>query len=213
MSGLVEHVAAAAGSGILAALVAVVQVSRSARVEGVDAPHAGRTALVGAAVAVALGGVLGGQWLAPALAVLTGCAAALSAVDLRCKRLPDAMLGPTYLAVVPLVVLAAVVGGDVGRLPRAFSAAAVLGLVFVVLKLVRPAGIGLGDVKLVPLLGLVLGWYGWQQVLSGMFLAYLGAAAVITVGLIARRTGLRDDVPFGPYLFAGTLLVVGAVGG
>lgn len=213
MSPLLTHLLTGVAAGIVGMVVAMAQVRRSARVEGIVPPPAVPTALVGAVVAATLGGWAGEPWLVPALAVLAGSAAALSAVDLRFKRLPDALLAPTYLAVVPLVVLAALAGDHADRLPRALAAAAVLGLALLILKLARPAGIGLGDVKLVPLLGLVLGWFGWQQVVLGVFLAYLAAALVIVAGLVARRTSLRDDVPFGPYLLAGTLLTVGLAGG
>ena len=213
MSPLLAHVLVGAGAAAAGALAALAVVRRSDRVEDLVPPPAWPAVVAGALVAGALGGWSGARWIVGALAVLAGCAAALAAVDLRSRRLPDAMLAPTYLAVTPLVVLAAVVGGDADRLLRASAAAAVVGAAFMALKLARPSGIGLGDVKLAPLLGLVLGWFGWQQVLTGIFLAYLSAAVVVVVGLVTRRTGLRDDLPFGPYLLAATLLAAGLARG
>ncbi len=61
-------------------------------------------------------------------------------------------------------------------------------------------GMGLGDVKLGPVLGLGLGGVGTLVALSAAFL--LGA--VVGLALIALgRAGLKSAVPFGPFLITG----------
>jgi leader peptidase (prepilin peptidase)/N-methyltransferase len=73
---------------------------------------------------------------------------------------------------------------------------------------VSPAGIGLGDVKLLGLLGLVLGWLGWGVLLAGVFLGLVAGALTSVVLVAARRAGWRTALPFGPPLLLGAVLSV-----
>lgn len=67
----------------------------------------------------------------------------------------------------------------------------------------KKKGFGLGDVKLAPSLGLLL---GWPQMIVGMFFSFvLGAIVGICLLLTGKKT-MKQTVPFGPFLVAGTLL-------
>jgi leader peptidase (prepilin peptidase)/N-methyltransferase len=79
---------------------------------------------------------------------------------------------------------------------------------------IAPAGLGFGDVKLLGLLGLLLGWAGWGVLLTGVFLGLVVGALVSLMLLATRRAGWRTAIPFGPPLLAGAvgaLLLVGPV--
>jgi leader peptidase (prepilin peptidase)/N-methyltransferase len=79
---------------------------------------------------------------------------------------------------------------------------------YLVLALVYPAGMGLGDVKLAGLLGLYLGWLGWAAVAVGAFTAFL-IGGLVGVSLLATgRAGRKTAVPFGPAMLSGALLSV-----
>jgi len=81
----------------------------------------------------------------------------------------------------------------------AFGAAAFF---LAVVLITRGRGMGLGDVKLAFLMGLVL---GWPQILLALLLAF-GSGAIVGVGLIiANRKTLKSQIPFGPFLAAGTI--------
>ena len=67
----------------------------------------------------------------------------------------------------------------------------------------RPAALGFGDVKLLGLLGLLLGWFGWGVLLAGVFLGLLTGAVVSLALLATRRAGWRTALPFGPPLLLG----------
>ena len=75
--------------------------------------------------------------------------------------------------------------GDTASIARACAAAALLFGAFWLLHAVSKQGLGGGDVKLAPSLGLVLGFFSWQAVLSAILLAFLlnGLAAVIVVAV------------------------------
>lgn len=65
--------------------------------------------------------------------------------------------------------------------------------------LTKKKGIGLGDVKLVFPLGLLL---GWPNTLVGLFLAFvMGAGVGVTLVLLKRRH-VSEALPFGPFLVA-----------
>jgi len=62
---------------------------------------------------------------------------------------------------------------------------------------------GLGDVKLAFLMGLIL---GWPATLVALFLASF-TGAIMGIGLILlRKKGMKSEVPFGPFLTAGTVI-------
>ena len=79
-------------------------------------------------------------------------------------------------------------------------------MAFVALHLVSPRSMGFGDVKLAFVLGLVLGWLGWGELVLGLFLGFLYGAVV---GIAAHRPAAprreRTTCPFGPFLAAGTI--------
>ena len=64
---------------------------------------------------------------------------------------------------------------------------------------------GVGDIKLAFLMGLIL---GWPNILVALFFAFL-SGATIGVGLVlARRKSFKSEVPFGPFLVAGTIVAM-----
>ncbi|BDZ54378.1 hypothetical protein GCM10025870_14510 [Agromyces marinus] len=103
----------------------------------------------------------------PALLALAGAGVALSAVDLIEKRLPNAMVFPTALAVAVLLVVASALTGDWIALVWALAGGAGMFAFYFVLALVSPSAMGMGDVKFALPLGLALGWFGWWMWIGG----------------------------------------------
>ncbi|MEH0108728.1 A24 family peptidase [Tersicoccus sp. MR15.9] len=131
---------------------------------------------------------------------------ALAAIDLRHRLLPNAVVMPALGVVAVLVLAAAVAGADGGAAIRAVVGAVLLFVLYLVLALINPAGLGMGDVKLAALLGLALAFDGWTTLMTGAFLGF-AVGAVISVGvLLTRRGGLRSSFPFGPAMLAGALV-------
>jgi leader peptidase (prepilin peptidase)/N-methyltransferase len=90
---------------------------------------------------------------------------------------------------------------DPSSLPERVGAAALAGGAFLTVALIKPGGMGIGDVKLVALLGLFLGW----AVAPAIFVALI--AGTVAGVAIASRAGVerarRTTIPFGPFLAAG----------
>ena len=72
--------------------------------------------------------------------------------------------------------------------------------------LAYPRGMGMGDVKLAALMGLVLG----RAVAPAMFIALI-AGTVVGIAVMARkgvRDGRKTKVPFGPFLALGSVVAL-----
>lgn len=119
----------------------------------------------------------------------------LAVVDLREHRLPDRMTLPGVVVGVVAAALHAVVTRTVPWTP--LLAAAALASLFFVLALA--GGMGLGDVKLVAVIGLASPTLAIAIVAP--FAAFVLGGVVSTVVLARRGRGSR--IPFGPFLLAG----------
>ncbi|MGR6963756.1 prepilin peptidase [Geodermatophilus sp. URMC 61] len=182
-----------------------------------DAAPAGslRTALTVVLVVPALAGALLTGGMRPGTVALAWAGVAgvvLAQVDLAVHRLPDRVTVPAYAAVATaLLVDALALGTWTALLRAALAGVAAFGLAAGVAVL-SPKGLGFGDVKLLGLLGLVLGWVGWGALLAGVFLGLAtGAAASVTL-VAAGRAGWRTALPFGPPLLAGAVLALALQG-
>ncbi len=129
----------------------------------------------------------------------------LARIDLAVHRLPDVLTLPAAGGTAAALGAAALLPGHAGSWPRALLGGVVLGAAYLVLVLINPGGMGLGDAKLAPTLGMALGWYGWPTLFAGTCLAFaLGAAAAVTL-LLTRRADRRTAIPFGPFMLLGAL--------
>ncbi len=168
--------------------------------------------LLTAGLWVAMAARFGAAWeLLPYLVLVSGLVA-LSMIDLDHFLLPNRVLYPTGIAMTALFVVVAAVDDQWHSLGRALLCGVVAFLIFFVIHVISPRGMGFGDVRLSFVLGIALGWLSWRHVYLGLFLGFL-LGAVVGVALIA--TGLRtrkDHVPFGPFLAAGAVVAILAGG-
>lgn len=164
--------------------------------------HALIAASAGAGVAVLADG-----WaeLAGFAVLAVGCAL-LVVIDLAVKRLPDAIVGPLYLALFAALAAAATLDSNLAGLSRAAAAAGLAVAGYFLLAFISPAGLGLGDVKLAGVLAGFLGWLGWSEVLFGMLAAFALGALVALVLLATGRAKRDSEIPFGPLMMAGAAL-------
>ncbi|WP_314177256.1 prepilin peptidase [Streptomyces winkii] len=135
----------------------------------------------------------------------------LASVDTRAQRLPDILTLPLAAAMAVLLGLAALAPGAGGDWTDALLGGAALTGAYFVLFLLNPRGMGFGDVKLALTSGLALGWYGWNTLFAGTFLAFLLSATFGLALLLTKRARWKTAVPFGPFMLLGTL--AGVLGG
>ncbi|WP_113718282.1 prepilin peptidase [Arthrobacter dokdonensis] len=142
----------------------------------------------------------------PAYLFFAAAGTALAAIDLRHRLLPNNIVLPGLAITAILLTGAAAAGTTPGTsLLRAVLGAALLFTLYLVLALISPRGLGMGDVKLAAMVGLVLAFQSWQALFTGTFLGFLIGAAVSLVILTIRRGGLKSHIPFGPAILAGAM--------
>lgn len=149
-----------------------------------------------------------GVLAAAGLLVLAGGCAWLWRTDVREHLLPGRVVRPLYPACGGLLGAAALVAGEPVRLLWMLWGLAVMGGLYVLLRLLHPAGMGMGDVRLSGLLGMCLGFASvWHAVLgaaAGFVLGGLAGALLVAAG----RAGARTRVAFGPAMISGALGVL-----
>ncbi len=137
---------------------------------------------------------------------------ALSVIDARTHRLPNAWVLPGYPVFGVLLPVACLSGAPWSSLLRAAVGGAAL---FVFYLLLRGAGGGMGggDVKLAGVLGIALGWAGWSALAVGAFAGFIFGGLYGVILLATRRAGRRTAVAFGPWMLLGawTGILLGGV--
>jgi leader peptidase (prepilin peptidase) / N-methyltransferase len=179
------------------------------------------TGLLFAAVALWLAPVIGaafvGGSLAPVVASLTELLAflylasisvALFLIDLDTRRLPNVIVVPGYVVGAVLLGVTALLRADGGSaLTAAIGAASAFAFYFL-LAVVRPGGMGFGDVKLAGVLGLFLGWIGVGTLIVGLFSAFLLGGLLSIALVVIKKAGRRTAVTFGPLMLVGAWIGV-----
>jgi len=150
-----------------------------------------------AALAIA---VFGPTWQGLAAAILGVALVPIVAIDLEHRLIPDVIVFPAAAAAVLVGIVA-----DPSRWWVIIASTLGAAGFMLILWLVHPAGMGLGDVKLALLLGAVLG----ASVIPALAVAFLlggllGAALLLRFGPRARKLA----VPFGPFLAVGALVAL-----
>lgn len=127
------------------------------------------------------------------------------ATDLDQRLLPDLLTLP----VIPVALVYAVSGANplVGSelLPAIIAAVAIPAVLFLPSIPFGAGAFGLGDVKLLAGVGLLL---GGSRALSAVVVALLVSGIVLGSLLAARRIGRRTYVPFGPFFIVGAVWAV-----
>jgi leader peptidase (prepilin peptidase)/N-methyltransferase len=165
-----------------------------------------RYPLVEVLTAVLLAAVVAARGFVPELALwlpLVAGLVACAAIDLEHRLIPNRITGP--LAALGLAGAIAVRGDEAVELAAAGAGAFVF---LLIPALLRPGGMGMGDVKLAGVIGLFLGVW----VIPALLVAFT-AGSLVGGFLIAREgPGARKRaVPFGPFLALGA--VVGLLAG
>ena len=144
----------------------------------------------------------------PAFCILGAALVALIWIDLHEFRLPREI---TYTAFVLGVIAADDRRARRRRARRIWTmllgagiALAIMGVIY----LGSRGGMGDGDVRLAPLLGLHLGWLNPGIVPVGLFFGFLIGAVVGVAMMAASKAGRKTALPFGPFLAAGTVVAI-----
>jgi leader peptidase (prepilin peptidase)/N-methyltransferase len=167
------------------------------------APISARYPLVELACGLLFAGIgaqLGLDWALPGFLLFGWTLLVLASIDAATRRIPNRLTYP----LTPALVVLLVAGGLLNGSPQAALGAVLGGLAafaaLLLLALISPQGMGMGDVKLAGFIGAGLGYLGWGYVVLGIFGGFL-LGGVVALALLATRLRTRKDLlPFGPYL-------------
>lgn len=143
----------------------------------------------------------------PAFLYLAVLGVLLGAIDARYKLLPNRLVLPFLLGALGLLGVASLINGSWLQLLGGVLGGAAMFALYLVMALIKPGGIGMGDVKLAAVVGLYAGYLGlnaWLLVLVGAFI--LNAVTILAL-MLARVLDRKSEIPFGPSMIVATLLV------
>ena len=127
----------------------------------------------------------------------------ISVYDLKHYLIPDNVLLP---AVIISLLYKVAVNFSLDYVLNLFLAVLISSGFFFILWLVSGGKwMGFGDVKLAILLGILL---GWPNILVALFLAFFLGAIVGVALLIFKKTKMKSEIAFGPFLILGTFLAM-----
>jgi len=123
----------------------------------------------------------------------------IAAIDIDIRKIPNKLT-------LPAAVLAVALGTalDPAGQPERLLAALAFGGALALPALLTPSGMGMGDAKLVAVLGLFLGW----AVIPAFFVAF-ATGTIVGIGVMIRKgmaAGRKTAVPFGPFLALGGIV-------
>ena len=148
-------------------------------------------------------------WTAPLAAYLGAVLTVAVVIDARTLRMPNLLLLPSYPIGLALLGAAAAADGrwwPIGR--AAIAMGAVAGFYLAIALVAGGQRLGLADVTLGGLLGLVLGWVGWSALSTGVILGWVIALVAVVVWRPGCRPGRTAAIPAGPCLWLGALVAV-----
>lgn len=138
------------------------------------------------------------------LLIMSGFLIIIFVYDLKHLIIPDNVLFPAIIiAIIYRIIEGLLIIQSYSSLYYLLAVAIPVGFFLLIYLLSRGKWIGFGDVKLAILLGLIL---GWPNILIGLFLSYLIGGIIGTGLVIASKKHMKSEVPFAPFLIAGTLV-------
>jgi leader peptidase (prepilin peptidase)/N-methyltransferase len=142
-------------------------------------------------------------WIAVMVALFLALMPAIAWIDIERRIIPNRITYPAFLAFAAYVLVAWLFDGGTDPVRALIGALLYGGGLFVVALISR--GMGMGDVKLALVIGVVLGSIGLR------FVGVAAAGAVVFGGIggivaLAMGRNRKAMIPFGPYMAAGAVV-------
>ncbi|MFJ5699391.1 prepilin peptidase [Arthrobacter sp. NPDC093139] len=166
------------------------------------------TAALTGVLSAALALRLGMDGSLPAFLVLAVLGVQLARIDLAHHLLPNPLVLALLIGGLALFAAGSSASAGWPHLLRAAASAVILFVVYLILAVISPRGIGMGDVKLAAPVGLYLGYLGWGQLFYGGALAFILGGIFSVVLISFKRAKKPAEVAYGPAMLAATLGMV-----
>jgi leader peptidase (prepilin peptidase)/N-methyltransferase len=143
-------------------------------------------------------------WVAVLMAAFLAVLLAVSFIDVRHRIVPNRIVYPSTVVALAAVVALDLAGRGLDWVHGLIGLGAFGGCLLII-ALISPRGMGMGDVKLAGLIGLVLGSVALSRVgvAAGAGILLGGVAAIVA---LAMGRGRKSALPFGPSLAAGAAI-------
>ena len=163
------------------------------------------TAMLTALLCAAFSLRFGMSFALPAFIFLGVLGIQLARIDISLHLLPNPLVLALLLGGLVLFLMPGLFDQQADNLLRAVLGAVILFLGYLILGLISPRGIGMGDVKLAAPVGLYLGYLGWSQLLYGGLLGFVlnGLTTVVILGQKSRNRA--TEVAHGPSMLGATV--------
>lgn len=128
-------------------------------------------------------------------------------IDQRKRRIPNKILLAMLAA---RILILAIEWLSVPSMGMAILISSIFGMLlgggmFLLAHFLSRGGVGMGDVKLFA----VIGWYvGSGSIMPLVFLTAVVSAVYSIVMLILKKIKLKEEIPFAPFVLAGTILTM-----
>ena len=159
------------------------------------------TAGLFAAAAVLVDPIYAASLAAPFLGIML----AVAVIDARHRVVPNRIVYPSLALFAVAIVVGDLAGGGVDALDAGLGLT-LYGLPLLLVAVAVPQGMGMGDVKLAALIGLVLGSFGLSYVGVAAGVGVIGGGIGALVALALLGAGRKDQIPFGPFLAGGAVV-------
>jgi leader peptidase (prepilin peptidase) / N-methyltransferase len=168
------------------------------------------TELATAGLFAAAGALIEPLYAAVLVAAFLAVMLAVALIDARHRIVPNRIVYPALVIFLGAIVVGHFTGAGVDVVSGLIGLAA-YSIPMLLVALVVPGGLGMGDVKLAALIGLVLGSMALSLVGVAAFLGIVGGGLGAVTAVAVLRYGRKQQIPFGPFL-AGGAAVAALVG-
>lgn len=144
----------------------------------------------------------------PAFIFLAALGIQLARIDIALHLLPNPLVLMLLAGAFLLFLIPGLFDKQTDDLLRAVLGAIILFAGYLILGLISPGGIGMGDVKLAAPVGLYLGYLGWGQLLYGGLLGFIMNGLVSILVLSRKGRDKATEVAHGPSMLAATATAI-----
>ena len=78
-------------------------------------------------------------------------------------------------------------------------------IIFIYKKIRNKEGMGLGDAKLLAVIGF---WFGWLSIPFTIFISSVVALILVIPSILKKSKGMASQIPFGPYIIIGCIIYI-----